>query len=200
MVGLALVLTAQRPHLSGANNVSVAGPVASLRRGQRLCQGGETIPPRTRAVRLFTGTDAPGAGPLRLTLLRADRTRAATGGVPLARGFVTVPVTPLTQELTNATVCVSALGARPLVLGGALGILDPTVTVAGRRQHGRLRIDYFRPGAESWLALLPTIARRAGYGRASWFGSWTLWVVAAMLFAIWAGGLAVVLRSTPAAR
>ncbi len=44
---------------------------------------------------------------------------------------------------------------------------------------------YLRPGRESWWQLLGTLDQRFGLGKASFFGDWTLPVMALLLLGIW---------------
>jgi hypothetical protein len=71
--------------------------------------------------------------------------------------------------------------------------------VAGRLVPSvRLRIDYMRPGRESWLRLLPTIAYRSTLGKSGLIRHWA-WI-GALLLMLFATALAArtVLAEEPA--
>jgi hypothetical protein len=48
-----------------------------------------------------------------------------------------------------------------------------------------MAVVYLRPGRESWWQLLPTLSRRMGFGKALFFGTWTLPVAALLLLGLW---------------
>jgi hypothetical protein len=83
-------------------------------------------------------------------------------------------------------MCLRVSGALPVVLGGEGGsITSNSELVNGHRQPGRISLIYLRPGDESWWQLLPTLARRFGLGKASFFGEWTLPLLAVLLLCVW---------------
>jgi hypothetical protein len=56
--------------------------------------------------------------------------------------------------------------------------------IAGRAvAEVRLRIDYMRPGRESWLQLLPTIAYRSTLGKSGLIRHWA-WIGALLLMGL----------------
>ena len=70
---------------------------------------------------------------------------------------MTVPLEPVADGDARARVCVRVEGSGP----------RPSST--GRA--ATVRLEWLRPGSESWLDVLPVVARRFGYGKANPFGS-----------------------------
>jgi hypothetical protein len=66
--------------------------------------------------------------------------------------------------------------------------------VDGSQQPGRISLLYLRAGSESWWQLLPTLSRRFGLGKASFFGAWTLPLAALLLLGVWVSAVRLLLR------
>ena len=81
-----------------------------------------------------------------------------------ARQFVVVPLHPVVARDAEGRVCVT------LGTGGRLGIVGQATASkyaarSGREPLvGRLQIEYFRPGHESWWAFASTVAHRIEIG------------------------------------
>jgi hypothetical protein len=97
----------------------------------------------------------------------------------------TVPLSPVRQRATDVKLCFT-IGQR--IEGVGLdGVRARTATVVntktGQSLLGRMRIEFLRSGARSWLSLSSSVARRAGLGH--WpAGTWTIPVVMAMVAAV----------------
>jgi hypothetical protein len=59
---------------------------------------------------------------------------------------------------------------------------------------GRVRLEWLRPGSESWLEVLPTVAHRFALGRWNPAGTLLLPALALLLVAAWIGAARLVLR------
>jgi hypothetical protein len=168
---LALVLTDSKPRQSGSNYAAELGPVTEVEGTGARCQRGVTLPADTAGVRLLLGTYGR---PTPTVVVRATgRGRTITQGTLRGggrEGHVTVPITPVRSETRAGRVCVRIEGSGPTVLYGSGGIV---------------RLEFLRPGSESWLDLLPVVARRFGYGKANPFGSALILVAALVLLAAW---------------
>lgn len=158
------------------------------------CQGRETLPRGTVAIRLalvaVVGPDVA------VKVLSGSRLLAAgTRGAGWEGGAVTVPVHPAANgpsaggspsaevdERSWAPVSVCFALSR---LNGPVGMLglharrDPAIGQEGKRLPGRIHIEYLRPGAESWWSMALSTARRLGLGRAA-SGTWNALLVAAL--------------------
>jgi len=164
LVAGGLVLTRSAPRRSDSDGAADNGPAVTLQAGQQLCQPGELVPADTAAIRL-DAAPAP-AGALRGPALGAelqDLAGSHVGGTLAAgwrRGAVSIPLAPTVRSDAGATVCVRDLGPGPASFGGSVPAGSWVMSIDGRALGGRVRIDYLRPGSESWLSLLPTLAHR----------------------------------------
>ena len=140
--------------------------IAYTTRPTTYCQGGETLPAHTSAIRLWM---LAYIGPsVRVTVYAGGH--AVTGG---RRGSgwtsreVTVPVRPLAHAVADATVCTSfSLRDESItVFGRATG---PAIAAreGGKALPGRMWIEYLRPGASSWASMVPSILSHMGFDRA----------------------------------
>jgi hypothetical protein len=180
LTALAIALTLQGAPMSvaGTNGIPDAGQVTTTARDTRACQGGETVPAGTSAVRL---TLAAEIGP-RVTLTASSAGRMITRGVR-AQGWtgasVTVPVRQVPHTTSAAKVCFAL--ARPLeeieLFGRHTLGADALVGPRGEKLPGRLGVEYLRAGRTSWLSLLSSIAKRMGLGHA-WGGTWIVFALA----------------------
>jgi hypothetical protein len=174
----AVVLLAVRPatRLQGTNNVDAQAFVAIVRGQHRFCQPDELIPAGTAAVRLRIGTYGPPGPALHVWFRNPGRlARIATEGRLAAgwtQGDVVVPVRTV-RRATRTRFCLRAATPHRLALAGQ--------PLPGHPAEGPVRIEYLRPGRESYVSLFPDIARRFGRGKASWAGSWTLALAAVLV-------------------
>ncbi len=157
-------------------------PILTLRHGAVLCQAQEALPRGSTAIRVWL---AASYGPHVSLLVRSGR-RTITSGERASGwtgGTVTVPVKPLAHTVSGTEVCAS-FRLRDEILW-AQGYKTPAAVAAreGRRGiGGRMWIDYLRPGTIPWAALIPSIVRRIGFGRAA-AGSWVVFVALGLLVA-----------------
>ena len=178
---LALVLTDSKPRQSGSNYVAELEPVAQVEGDGARCQRGVVLPADTASVRLLLGTYGR---PTPTIVVRAsDGGRTLTEGTLRGggrEGHVTVPLDPPVDSQTRARrVCVRVEGSGPTVLYGS---------------GGTVRLEFVRPGSESWLDILPVVARRFGYGKANPFGSALIWVAGLVLLLAWIAAGRVLVR------
>jgi hypothetical protein len=168
---LGLVLTDSKPRQSGSNYVAELGPVAEIRGDGARCQGPVPLPADTGQVRILLGTYGRPTPEVSVTAT-SDGRRVASGRLPGGggEGHVDVPVEPVNHDARLARVCVRIEGRGRTVLYGSSGVV---------------RLEWLRPGRESWLDLLPTVARRFGYGKANAFGAWLLPIAGVVLALAW---------------
>jgi hypothetical protein len=181
LAALLVTLSHSAPRQAGANHVPEVEEVAKRRGNWRHCQAGEVVPKDAANLRLLVGTYGRPTPELRVTARRSGGEVVTAGGRPAggAEGHVDVPVRRVVETEGDARVCVSVSGQGRTVLYGA---------------GGRLRLDWYREGTESWFALLPTIAHRFGLARANPIGAWLLPLAALILLAAWAATVRLVLR------
>jgi hypothetical protein len=154
----------------------------------RICQGGETIPRGTVAIRfsLYALTGPP----LEVRALHDGRTvRVGTRGSGWTGASVTIPVAEITRSVSPVTLCLAATtAAEPmLILGRRTGAGAAAYREPGHVGDGRMKIAYLGRGHSSWMSLALSVARHMGLGRA-WSGTW----VAALVLALMLAALGVV--------
>ncbi|MCW3017764.1 MAG: hypothetical protein JWN10_72 [Solirubrobacterales bacterium] len=158
-------------------------PISSTRRPTSYCQAGETLPRGTSAIRISLGASI---GP-RVSLLVSAGGRAITSGEQDSgwTGWVlAVPVRPFSHTVAGVTICASfAPTHETLVLFGKPTRTAVAAREGGRPTHGRMWIEYLRPGTRSWASLASSVVRDMGFGRA-WSGSGIAFVVLALLAAV----------------
>jgi hypothetical protein len=164
---LGLVLSESPTVVAGTNSVATQAIVAGTVSEAQACQARELIPANVSAVRLTLWSDA---GPwVRVNVLSDGHvvTDGIVGG-GWAGGSVTVPLRPLAHAIPGAQVCfrlgstkekVDIIGSRTIPAVAAR-------TNEGETLSGRIRIEYLRSAHSSWLSMIPTVARRIGFGRA----------------------------------
>jgi hypothetical protein len=127
-----------------------------------VCQSEEVVPKGTTIVRLSLLSLL---GP-RITL------RATAGGKVITTGvrssgwtgtIVSIPVQPVTSTYAHATICFTLAKRQQLVnYRGETTTRSPAVSNGTQVLTGRIRIEYLRPGKETWLSLALPTARRIG--------------------------------------
>ncbi len=83
--------------------------------------------------------------------------------------------TPL-RGASRAVVCVRNGGPKPLGLAGTPANASPKVLVDGRPVDALIRLEYRGADRVSWWSRIGAVARRFADGKASWVGSWTMWL------------------------
>ena len=99
-----------------------------------------------------------------------------------------INVARIPDTIAAGTVCITNAGPRPVAFGGSVPDGAFVVSIDGHGLGGRLRIEYERPGRESWLALIPTLAHRLSLGRSSLVRHWA--ALGALVLMLAALGLA----------
>ncbi len=191
----ALIVVLQRaPRRAGTNMTPLSSVAIALPAGQELCEPGELVPADTAGLRVLVRSSGP-TGPLRARVL-------GPGGVvargTLAAGWrpeeVTVPISRV-GTATSGIVCLQNGGSSQLLFGGSLPDPPYTYVIAGQQQSGRLRIDYMRPGRESWLGLLTPLTYRFSLGRSPLTRWWASGAVLVLMLAVVALTAWILLRT-----
>lgn len=149
------------------------------------CQGGETLPHGTSAIRLaLTAVVGPQVS---VRVLSGSRLLATgTHGAGWEGGSVTVPVRSTAGErsLVPASICFSLSQLNgPVEMLGVRTRHDAALGQEGKRLPGRVRIEYLRPSGRSWWSTALATVRRLGLGRAA-SGTWNALLVAALASAL----------------
>ena len=171
LAALAVVFTDSKPRQSGSNHVLESGPVEKIAGDGVRCQRDAPLPADTDRVRILLGTNGRPTPRVEVTAT-SDGRRVLAGSLPAGgnQGHVVVPLTPVNRVARTARVCVRIRGTGQTVLFGS---------------HGLMRLEWLRPGSETWLDRLPTVTRRFGYGKANAFGSWLLPIAGLVLLLAW---------------
>jgi len=189
LLALGVVLSGSPPVIAGTNGVSDRFIASYLYSGEQLsCQRGETLPRGTDAIRVsLTANAGPAVGVRVLAGSRVITAGERTAGWGIA-ATVTVPVARVARAISDASVCIT-LGAAvtPVQVNGVLA------SSAGGRQTLTPRLEYLRPGASSWLTLIPSIAAHMGIGHAP-SGAWLAYMVIAIMISVAAIATGLVLR------
>jgi hypothetical protein len=199
VVGLLVIgvraLLQEGERYAGTNSVPANQVAVELEGGRQLCQKGELVPAETAAVEFAQATSDERAPGLEVELRDGDGRVLARGEKPGGYGptVVAVEIPVQREERAGVDVCVRVADGGKLAL---YGLAAPTgrLTLAGKDRAGVLRIGYKRPGSETWLALLPTIAERFAVAKTRLAGPWTFWFVWALLLIAAGIGIRTVLR------
>jgi hypothetical protein len=197
---LFVVLSKSDERLAGTNaQVAVSGNHVLVPPRGRLCQP-EGIPVDTAALRVYAGTPAELAGPLDVEVRKNGRVLTRGGYGRLGDGQVAKArlTPPLDREVPNARICFRNRGGKKLFLAGNL----TPVKFSGANPYGATfpdepRVDYVREGSESWWSIAAVVSERFGLSKTTFFGSWTLWAVIALIAAAWLGATTLLLRHLP---
>jgi hypothetical protein len=181
-VSLVLVLLGSPMSVAGTNRIAGDSPlpIATTEHSASYCQADEVVPQGTSAVRVWL--DAA-AGPRVALLVSAGGHTVLRGtrGSNWTGGSVTVPVREVGRRIAQATVCVSfKLGDETVIAEGEMTPAASAAQSSTGALHGRIWIEYLRPGAHSWASLIPTVVDHMALGRAT-SGSWIVFVALAML-------------------
>jgi hypothetical protein len=165
--------------------------------GQQACQQHEPVPGGSGQLHVIASTAGKPAGPLVASVSVGGQTRA-TGRS--ASGFVDstvqIPLTPENGELSGAEVCVRNAGRAPVALLGQNAAGTEAAVVSGKRVSGSMRLDWYESKKHTRIAGAGDVARRYSFAKASFFGSWTMWVMLGLLLAASAAGIVLVARET----
>jgi hypothetical protein len=191
---LAVILSGSPLVRAGANSTPLNGPLAETYNAAGACQGGETLPARTSAIRLTLSSDT---GPqVDVSVFTGGRLLtsgvAASGWISTA---VTVPVRPLAHAVEDVKVCfrLGPTKEQVAIIGSPTRRAAAAVSSHGQPLPGRIRIEYLRPGRGSWWSLASSVARRMGLGRAP-AGTWVALAVVLAMGAVVLFGCRTLLR------
>ncbi|MEA2466095.1 MAG: hypothetical protein QOJ57_221 [Thermoleophilaceae bacterium] len=201
-IGLAALLAgglATRSKLVNTTGVLPVYPIAPLRMGDEACQSPIGLGDEVERVRFNIGTFGKPGPPLSVTIRDPDSQRVlGSGDVP--PGWVDngtpqeVPIGSVPEGL-RVSVCVRNDGPTKAYLYGnyyngrtANGpiTLTPTITtssatVDGFEIAGDVSLAFVSSESRSLLTRLPSAFRHASVFRPSFVGSWTFWLLFALL-------------------
>lgn len=166
--GVGLVLLHSPMSVAATNGVTpdTQRAVALASRDTSYCQAGETLPPRTSAIRVSM---VAALGP-RVRVEVSSNAGAITGGEQ-GSGWtgesVTVPVKLVPRAIPAATVCVSFhLRDGTVYLLGEKTPADIAAREGTQTLPGRMRLEYLHAGSRSWASLIPAVITALGFSHA----------------------------------
>jgi hypothetical protein len=183
VVAGALVLSQHRLVVLSTSSTAPETTLAVVGRTFTACQGAERLPAGTTAIRLSLWALT---GPA-IELRAISAGRVVTSG-QRSSGWdgetVTVPVRPLSAQ-TAASICftIPADAGESVEMLGSHSSPAAAAYVGRTALPGRMRVEYLGRGRSSWLALLPSVARHMGLGRA-WSGIWVVFAVMGLMLAV----------------
>jgi hypothetical protein len=182
LVGVCLTLTRHPVSVAASNGVRHIGELATLSSGATICQGGESLPAGTTAIRIALFALVGPRVDLRVSSGTSTLTRGELGSGWTA-GTATIPVARLPRSHSRVSVC-ATLGQsfRSVSAIGQESAPDRRASMAGRRLPGQLGIEYLRSSASSWWSSILAVARRMGLGHSP-AGTWVVLLLAALMLA-----------------
>lgn len=192
-----LLMSGSASRISGTDHINPVGFYGTIQGGQELCQPTMELPKDAGGVRLLAATYGHPLPALSVRFIGPHGTLTSgrrAAGAP--EGPITVALRHPHGPSVAGTLCVGVgPSPYPTVLGGDQFAPGPeSEQIAGKPQGGRIAVIWLRPGSESWWQLLPTLSRRFGLGKASFFGTWTLLALALLLLGVWIGALRLLVR------
>lgn len=180
LIAVAFAVTlAHAPLTVAREGVATEHALARTTRPASACQGGETLPRDSSALRLSL-TSALGP---RVAVKVLSGSRVLTSGVTSpgwADASVTVAVRALSRTVAPVTVCfvMTQMNGKVTVRGSLTSPRTAAISARGPLL-GRLGIAYLRPGGSSWWSRAAAISRRLGLGRAA-NGTWNAFLAIAL--------------------
>jgi hypothetical protein len=183
LVGVVVVLSAERSRMAGTNNVFDLFGNVPVGPGQEACARDELVPGDTAAVRVHAVPEAPPGGLLELRMSRDGRELArGTLAAGWTGGQVDVPIRPLVAGTEpDVTLCFTNGDDGAVTLWGyGAAPTGPRMVVDGNVTNERTRLTYVRPGRESGWELVGLVARRMGIVRGDLLHGWAFfgWIAA----------------------
>jgi hypothetical protein len=183
--GIAIVASGAPPAVARASSAPATSGLGSSRGEAHVCQGGETLPAGTSAIRLLIHSPVIGPRVTVAVLAGGGVATEGTQGPGWTAGVVTVPVTPLAQTVAPVSVCFAfQRSAWPVGLTGRRTRPALAAHYDGKAMLGRVGIEYLRPGGRSWWSRVPAIVREMGLGHGGdglWLPLLTLTLMASLV-------------------
>jgi hypothetical protein len=206
-VGLALIgiglaatlLRTEEPFLADNGREVQLPAFVVIPAGAQACEPETSIPQGAGAVAFSVVSAGQQAGPLAVTVSSAGRTLGSgTTSSGLVNSTVHVRLGSGVGGARSARFCVANRGSRQVAVAGQEVPFGSGAHVSDPRQPQTraMRLEWFEPNAVTQLSRAGVIARRYGFAKASWVGTWTFWVALVVLLTASAAGIAMVARET----
>lgn len=168
VVAVAATLSRTPLVVAGTDSVAPTQVVGSTLGPAGACQGDETIPAGTSAVRMWLTSNVQPR--VTVSVREGSQTVAAgtTEGGRLGK-VEAVRIGPISRTLHHAELCFTVWrGAERMTLFGG-----PSPNREPGEDPSKMTVEYLRPGTRTWWSLTGAVARRLGMGRAPagrWIG------------------------------
>lgn len=193
----ALEMSGSARRLAGTNHIDPLGFVVVAPAGGRVCQPVALLPPGTGSVRALIGTYGRPLPAITTEFISPDE-KVMTSGVLAGggkQGYVDVPLHYSRRQGMPGTICLRFIGSHRVAIGGEpLAASTTSASVNGHPQPAGLALYYLRNKPESWWELLPIIVQRFGFGKAAFFGYWTLPAATLLLLLTWAAAMRLLVK------
>lgn len=183
-----LTLAGSKQRISGSNRVPNPTFAATIPPHSSICQRGELVPADTAALRMTIASYGQRTPPVSYDLRDPGGAQIASGSIGggFRQGVVDLPLAGRVRTTRPGTrFCLTDAGSVRIALAGVApyGATGARLELSGGSTPlGALRIDYLRPGRESWLSLAGVLAYRFTLGKGSLVAGWA-----------WAGALVLML-------
>jgi hypothetical protein len=199
LAALILDMSRAAPRTAGSDHFAPLLFSPTVPAGGTACQPIEGLPSDAARVEMTVASFGRPMPALELRFLDAAKHVVASGGLRagVRQGVQSIPVQARAgaSSETATQACLTGRGASPFTVGGeGVPINAYSVRIQGSLQGVRLSLTYLRAGSETWWQLLPTLAERFGFGKATFLGSWLLLVSALALILVWAASVRLLLR------
>ncbi len=148
--------------LAGSNGTPLSSEVGATSVPATVCQGEETVPAGTTAIR---ASMLSLLGPRAKLVARSGGRVVTTGeiGYGWTGAIATIPVARVVGAHAHTQICITLAKRRQLVnLRGANTKVAPAVLDGKQVLTGRMRFDYLHPDSKPWISLIVPTARRIG--------------------------------------
>ena len=200
----AITLTRSSPRVVHVNTTAAKTYLTGFVGDATICQGNEVLPAGVTAIRLWLGVEY--GSRIRVTMSAGGRLLTdGRRGPDWTSRSVTVPVKPLSRQVSHAKLCMYlGPGSEPVYpIGAEVPPAEMAVARLGRSHvgkllGGRVGAEYLTSGRGSWWTRILAVARHMGLGHAL-TGTWVALLVAALFVVMAMLSARLVLRELPAA-
>jgi len=191
---LALEMSGSAPRIATTNHSNDLGFYGLVPAGGTVCQP-TTLTSDSARVLTLIGTYGYPVPEIDAKFISNGRT-IASGRRPAGgpQGNVFVPLSYPHGPTASGELCLRIKGHRVAIGGEPVAVSPSSERVNGQSLGGDLALVFLRPGKESWWQMLPTLVERFGFGKAPFFGSWTLPVAVVLLLGVWAATIRTLLK------
>jgi hypothetical protein len=194
---LVLDMSGRTTRTAGSDHITPAVFVATVPAGGVLCQSVLGVPADAARTQMVIGTYGRPVPALRMRFLNSAGAEVAFGSLPAGahEGPVRIPLRHVPRASGATRACLRIGASAHVAIGGEQVPASPgSASVNGVPQPGQVSLLYMRAGRESWWELLGALARRFGLGKAPFFGTWTLPLIAVLLLGVWIGTARLLVR------